>query len=168
MIIPRPRNAHFAACHNLGESNMRKHSLILVLLASGLTAAMLAMIWPDKRMVSRDIGCEAVASARGKQICTSLSKSMEWTWLGHAIVSPGWRVTWKSLGTVYCRQKINAADLPALEAMRMSSDWRLQDGADNLIRLVQSSTGLTSEPENSIFNPANPQYLLKNGCGNME
>jgi hypothetical protein len=93
---------------------------------------------------------------------------MEWTWTGHAIISPGWRVTWNALRRLYCREKINRTDLTALETMKRDSDWRLEDGADELIRLVGGSGGASTEPENSIFNPANPHYVLKDGCAAVE
>jgi hypothetical protein len=93
---------------------------------------------------------------------------MEWTWMGHAIVSPGWRVTWNALRRVYCRAGIGAADVPVLEALKSGSDWRLRDGADGLTRIVRSRDGSAVEPENSIFHPANPQYLLKDGCTGAE
>ena len=51
-----------------------------------------------------------------------------------------------------------------LGQLKQGSDWRLQDGADGLISLIHSVSGQTHEPENSIFNPANPQYILKSGC----
>jgi len=144
---------------------MRRHIVVPALVVAGVITLVLVMFWPDKRMLSRDIGCANVAPARGKEICHALSDSMEWTWMGHAIVSPGWRVTWAALRRVYCREKISAADVKVLETMKMGSDWRLQDGADELIRLLGSSSGgLANEPENSIFNPTNPHYILKNGC----
>jgi hypothetical protein len=120
----------------------------------------LLIVWPDQKMRSRDIGCAKVSPGRGKELCQSLSESMEWTWMGHAIISPGWRVTWNTLRRVYCRDKTSASDLPVLESLKMGSDWRLDDAADDLIRLV----GGRAEPENSIFNPANPQYILIGGC----
>jgi hypothetical protein len=92
------------------------------------------------------------------------SVTMEWTWMGHAIIWPGWRVTWNALRRVYCREKTGTADLTALETLKMGSDWRLQDGAADLIRLVRGSGGSANEPVNSIFNPANPHYVLKDGC----
>jgi hypothetical protein len=144
---------------------MKKRSAILMLAAAGVIAILMAMAWPDQRMASRDIGCGKVAGARGKEICQALSQSMEWTWMGHAIVSPAWRVTWKGLVRVYCREKINAADVPVLATMKTAADWRLQDGADDLIRLIGSASGSALESENTIFNPANPDYLLKSGCG---
>ena len=134
------------------------------LVVASVITLVLVILWPHKGMISRDIGCANVAPGRGKEICHALSDSMEWTWMGHAVVSPGWRVTWNALRRVYCREKISAADVTVLETMKMGSDWRLQDGADELIRLVGSSSGLANEPENSIFNPTNPHYLLKDGC----
>jgi len=86
---------------------------------------------------------------------------MEWTWFGHAIISPGWRVTWVGLRNVYCRVKVGAADMEHLEHLRVTSEWRLQDGATDLIRLASPA----GEPENSIFNPNNSQYILRRGCG---
>jgi hypothetical protein len=50
---------------------------------------------------------------------------MEWTLMGHAIVSSGWRVTWAGLTRVYYQKKIDAADLPVLEDLKRGSDWRL-------------------------------------------
>jgi hypothetical protein len=132
----------------------------------GAVALLLALGWPDKRMISRDIGCANVEPGRGQQICRALSDSMEWTWMGHAIISPGWRVTWTGLRRVYCHEKIELVDVPVLKTMAARSDWRLQDGAEDLIRLTGG--GATAEPENSIFNPKNPDYLLKDGCRGAE
>lgn len=143
---------------------MRRRIAILALVAAIVIAVALAMVWPDKKMLSRDIDCAKVALGRARSICQALSESMEWTWMGHAIISPGWRVTWNALRRVYCRERINAADLPTLEHLKQRSDWRLQDGADALIRMVHGASGQAYEPENSLFNPANPQYILKGGC----
>jgi hypothetical protein len=143
---------------------MQRRIAIFVLIAAVAIAVALAKVWPDKKMISRDIGCATVIPGRAKTICQALSESMEWTWMGHAIISPGWRVTWNGLRQVYCREKPNPADLPSLEYLKRGSDWRLQDGADGLIRLIGSTSGPAHEPENSIFNPANSQYILKGGC----
>src|SRR5258708_30044427 len=147
---------------------MRRSIAMPALVVAGLIALVVAMAWPDKKMISRDIGCAGVAPARGKEICDALSDSMEWTWMGHAIISPGWRVTWSALRRVYCREKIGGTDLTALETMKRGSDWRLQDGADELIRLVGSSGGAANEPENTIFNPTNPHYVLRDGCTGVQ
>ncbi len=145
-------------------ASMRRRKTILVLLIAGIIAVVLAVAWPGQKMISRDIGCALAPLGRAKTICQALSKSMEWTWMGHAIISSGWRVTLNALRQVYCREKINPADLPALENLKRGSDWRLQDGADDLTRLISSASGRPTEPENSIFNPANPKFILKGGC----
>jgi hypothetical protein len=131
---------------------------------AGVIATILVVLWPDKKMISRDIGCADIGTEREKNICQALSDSMEWTWMGHAILSPGWRVTWDTVRRAYCRENMSVADLSALESLRKGPDWRLQEGAGDLIRLIGSSGGRAGEPENSIFNPANPQYILKDGC----
>jgi hypothetical protein len=133
-------------------------------IAAGLLALIAVMAWPGRGMMSRDIGCANMLSQRGKQLCQALSQSMEWTWMGHAIVSPGWRITWRSLRRVYCREGIGVGDLAVLQRLKRTSDWRLQDAADDLIRLIGTASGQVNEPENSIFSPANPDYLLKGGC----
>src|SRR5258708_3957202 len=143
---------------------MRRRIAFPVIVLAIVIAVVLVMSWPDKKMISRDIGCANVTPGRGNQICRALSDSMEWTWMGHATISPGWRVTWNALRRVYCYEKINAADLPALQTIKKGSDWRLQDGADGLVRLIDSSGGPGNQPQNTLFNPTNPQYLLKDGC----
>jgi hypothetical protein len=45
---------------------------------------------------------------------------MEWTWLGHAIVSPGWRPSYVGVKNVFCRLAITTADIPALIPM---TEW---------------------------------------------
>jgi hypothetical protein len=143
---------------------MKRTIIVPALSAAALLALALALCWPSGYMISRDIGCANVTSGRGKDICNALSASMEWTWRGHAIVSPGWRVTWTGLGRVYCREEISADDLPVLETLKGRSDWRLEDGADDLIRLITNNSHQTTEPETSIFNPKNADYILMNGC----
>src|SRR5260221_4185971 len=103
---------------------MRRRIAMLAVVAAIVVAVALAMIWPNTKMISRDIGCENVAPGRAKTICQALAESMEWTWMGHAIISPGC-VTWNALRQVYCRERINAADLPALEHLKQGSDWRV-------------------------------------------
>jgi hypothetical protein len=94
---------------------------------------------------------------------------MQWTWMGHAIVAPGFRVTWDGLARVWCATHITDADLPALEALRRASDdWRLESSASNLILILKNRDGAGGEPENSIFHPKNPSYILRNGCAKLK
>jgi hypothetical protein len=139
----------------------------LVLGGVVLLAIAVALCSPGRSMATRDIGC-ANTSGRGYEICTALSRSMEWTWMGHAVLWPGFRPTWRGLASVWCTQRIADGDVPVLETLRRaSSDWRLESGADSLIRIAKNRTGSGDEPENSIFNPRNPEYILKGGCGTL-
>jgi len=115
-------------------------------------------------MTSREIGCDKVDQLRAREICKSVSDSMEWTWMGHAIISPGWRLTSDGLRRVYCTEKIKESDLPTLESLKRASDWRLQTAAEDLIRIVTNIGGTGTEPDNSIFSPKNTDYILKDGC----
>ncbi len=140
---------------------MRNSRVIAGVAASAAIVGLILAI-TDRRMLSRDLGCASEPSGRAQAICGALSRSLEWTWTGHAVVAPGWRPTWAGLRRVYCGASITPADLPALESMKNAADWRLRDSAGDLIRLVHAGAG---EPENSVFNPAHPEYVLKRGCG---
>ena len=116
-------------------------------------------------ITSRDLGCAVVSDIRAGVICRRLQQEMQWTWTGHAIISPGWRVTFQSVVRTYCGEKVGSKDIKSLEALRKSSsDWRTESGADFLLRLVRSVDGTAHEDVNSIFNAQNPSYILKRGC----
>jgi hypothetical protein len=139
--------------------------LISVLSVVAFAILVIAMCWSDKQMISRDIGCTKAPTNRGREICNAISASMEWTWMGHAIVSPGWRTTRPGIAKVYCREHITATDLPVLASFKGGlDDWRLESGAEELTYLVNNADGKGDAPENSIFNPKNPSYVLKGGC----
>ncbi len=90
---------------------------------------------------------------------------MQWSWLGHAIIAPGWRVSLESVRRTYCGEHIGPQDIPALEVLRHAAkDWRAESGADFLLRLLRDKDGAGDEDVASVFNPANPSFLLKNGC----
>jgi hypothetical protein len=120
-------------------SMTRRSRIVLRLFVVALVLVpVIALTWPNGYMVSRDIGCGRASDARGREICGALASSMRWTWFGHAIISPGWRITWPGLRDVYCREHVESADVPILERLAQSSrDWRLEDGATGLIRLVK-------------------------------
>lgn len=116
-------------------------------------------------MISRDLGCARLEAGRAQNICIALSTHMEWTWLGHAIISPGWRVTWNTVAKVYCELKITNDDMEELKALKTNArDWRLEGGTDSLIKILKNQDGKGDEGETSIFNPKNPSYILKDKC----
>jgi hypothetical protein len=118
---------------------------------------------------SRDMKCGEQTGQRARGICMSVERNLEFTWLGHAIISPGYRTTWKTIVTVWCEQQITREDVKELHTLSESDDWRLASAAESLLRLLTGHDQYGSpEPENSIFNPSNPSYLLRDGCKGRE
>lgn len=131
----------------------------------GAIAATLGSPPGQTNITSRDLGCVAVSGIRAGVICRRLQREMQLTWTGHAIISPGCRVTFQRVVRTYCGEKVGSKDVRSLEASRQSStDWRIESGADFLLRLVPRVDGSAREDVNSIFNACNPSYILKNGC----
>src|SRR5262245_51381716 len=116
-------------------AHMSARQALLILVVLAVAALVAALLWPRGVMATRNIGCAQVEPGRGREICQALSDSMEWTWKGHAIIAPGWRITWQGLHRVYCGEKISAADIQALEMLARRPDWRLESGAASLLRL---------------------------------
>jgi hypothetical protein len=119
---------------------------------------------PLGRMGSRDLGCSDVQDVRAAQICKAIAGSMEWTWFGHAIVSPGWRPTWPALRRVYCAEQIGSEDRAALTRLAKARDWRLEYASENLLRLLDERQDRESESGNSIVNPTSDTYVLHWRC----
>ena len=94
-----------------------------------------------------------------------------WQWMGHATIAPGYKPSFEGARKVYCELKIGKDDIAALQRLKQYDpkqkwvpDWRLESGADMLLRILANLDGKADEPENSIFNPKNSGYILKNGC----
>src|SRR5579871_5350219 len=116
---------------------------------------------------SRNIGCAQITGAREREICKSVSDALEWEWFGHAIIAPGWRVTYQTARDAYCKIHIVAADLPLLDGLKnkpVNGDWRLATGSGYLARILKSTDGTGNEPAWSVFSTDNPRYILKGGC----
>lgn len=122
-------------------------------------------LWPPGNLGSRDLQCGAIPDTRAQVICRRLEQEMQWTWTGHAIVSPGWRVSFESVRRTYCAEHIGPQDIPVLDLLRQAAkDWRAESGAEFLLRLVRNKDGAGDEDAASIFNPANPSFILQDGC----
>jgi hypothetical protein len=143
----------------------------------GVAALLFALLLPemsyarDYSLYGRDIGCAEITPARPRQICEAIAASLTWQWMGHAIVAPGYKPSFEGVRKVYCELKIGKDDMEALKRLKQYDpkrkrlpDWRLESGADMLLRIVANLDGRGDEPENSIFNPKNAEYILKKGC----
>ena len=93
-------------------------------------------------------------------VCRS-NLDMKGAWLGHAIVSPGWRVTFRTVREVYCGLVFGASDVPAIDNLRKSEPI---GGCKTAHKSYLVAHG-ASQPPASILNPSDPQDLLKHGCG---
>lgn len=89
--------------------------------------------------------CNQEATQRARAICHSLEQEMQWEWLGHAIVSPGYRVGFESVRKTYCRLPILAEDTATLVALATSHwgvgmrDVQIENGARWLLYLLGPS-----------------------------
>ena len=91
--------------------------------------------------------------------------------MGHATVAPGYKPSFKGIRNVYCTLKIGKDDVKSLQILKQYDpkrkwlpEWRLESGADMLLRIVANLDNADHEPVNSIFNPKNSRHILKNGC----
>lgn len=109
----------------------------------------------------KNLACGMQTMPDAIAICRLLEANMEFEWLGHATVAPGYRVTFATVRKVWCARRFSAADVPALVQLETSTDWRLAIGAKTLHILTEK----TPHPPNSIYHPDNPQYILRQGCG---
>ena len=143
-------------------------NLVGIVLFAAIGAAVLGIavyeLLPESGMGSRHLGCDQ-QPGRAQEICRRLEREMQWTWTGHAVISPGWRITFEGAARTYCAERVGPEDIEALQKLRRTTkDWRAESGADFLIRLVESKNGSGGENITSIFNAANPSFILKEGC----
>ena len=120
----------------------------------------------------RDIGCAKMDAGRAQKICEAIATSLEWQWFGHGTIAAGYKPSFAGIRRTYCAMKISKADVVVLEKLRAydfvkkdAPDWRLESGATILLKIVSNLDGLGDEPETSIYNPQNKDYILKGGCG---
>ncbi len=116
-------------------------------------------------MGTRDLHCNVITDDRARIICLRLEQEMQWTWMGHAVISPGWRIGFESVRRTYCAENIRSDDIPALKILRQTTkDWRAENGAEMLLRLIRNKDGTGDEDTTSIFNSTNPSFILKDRC----
>jgi hypothetical protein len=96
-------------------------------------------------LLSRKLHCERFELPRSAEICRGLEREMEWTWMGHAIFSPGFRPTWNTMRRVFCAIHVEPRDTAALVALAIwhrkgeQNDWRLESGATDLLKMMGKS-----------------------------
>jgi hypothetical protein len=88
-------------------------------------------------LYSRNLSCPRFAAPRERQICQSLEWEMEWTWTGHAIIAPSFRVTFETAKKVFCALSLSAADTLALVDIVV----RIERNPDNAMASLQLANG---------------------------
>ena len=75
-------------------------------------------------LYTRNLGCQEQTSGRAKVICHALAEALEWRWTGHAIISPGFRISFDGLRHVYCSLPITYRDTELLVDMAFHAESR--------------------------------------------
>lgn len=143
----------------MASKAMKRRPLAYVLFALPLLVIGSALLLLGPWLYERDLDCSGAQTARAAAICRSLAEHMEFGCCGHAIISPGYRVTALTEAKAWCETGITQDDAATLKALADSADWRLSSGAEGLYRMA---TGRAAD--NSIENPSHPDYILKPGC----
>jgi hypothetical protein len=141
---------------------MKINHKITISIATLMILALALTIWSTNQ---RNIHCNGFTDNRMREICKSIETHQEFTMTGHAIISPHYQAGWKTVAKVWCDQKINIKDIDSLNGIKkLSSDSRLQITTDALLTLITGYEYGMAVNQNSILNPSNPNYLLKDGC----
>lgn len=120
-------------------------------------------------LYSRNLSRSRFSAARERQICETLQWEMEWTWTGHAIVAPSFRVTFDTVKKVYCALSVAAHDTPSLVSMVVQTerktdgtmaDMQLQNGSRFLLYAL-GKQALSAFPEQNNWHDIERQ-IAKN------
>ena len=112
-----------------------------------LPAALLLFLAPlpaaAGSLYSRDLVCQQQPSDRAKKICRALERELEWTWKGHAIISPSYRMTIDGERRVFCQLPITVKDVIVLVNMALDSVFgdnmsqaQIDNGSRSLLKLL--------------------------------
>lgn len=88
---------------------------------AGLVLLLLSSASAADALYSRNLSCEQQSSSRTQEICRALEQALEWTWTGHAILSPSYRVGTQRIRQIYCTLPIMAKDTESLVDMALRS-----------------------------------------------
>ena len=116
--------------------------LFWILLLGGLGLAGLFVVYSDG-LLRRDLACGQLSAGRGQEICRLVARNMDWTWTGHAIVSPSFRVGFAGARRTFCQAPITPEDTGDLIGIVLANYTRsgmvasqLNNGARALLYLL--------------------------------
>lgn len=97
--------------------NLRRHLLLLLLfLLPSSTVA--------DSLYTRHLACEEQFTGRSREICQALEHALEWTWTGHAIFSPSYRIKTEGILRAYCSLPVTNKDTEILIDMYFNSEYK--------------------------------------------
>jgi hypothetical protein len=102
---------------------MSKASLPILLALSFSSPALAASLY------RRNLSCKDWTATRSNEICRMLEWEMEWTWTGHAVFSPSFRVTFENVRKTYCAISVSSQDTAALVDMVLGRRQRSRSPA---------------------------------------
>lgn len=94
-----------------------------ILQLAGLLLLMVSLPAAAGGLYSRDLVCKDQPSDRAKEICRALERELEWTWKGHAIISPSYRMTIDGERRIFCQLPITVKDVGILVNMALDSEF---------------------------------------------
>jgi hypothetical protein len=98
----------------------------------GAIAAVGAFLFSTDGLLRRDLACEDMSAGRAQKLCRALAKNMDWTWTGHSILSPSFRVTISGTRRTLCQQPVTPDDTLALIEIFLSTQSRFGMAAAQL------------------------------------
>jgi hypothetical protein len=116
---------------------MKKLGLALFCLFFALANSSVAVA---DSLYTRNLSCDSWTAPREQEICKALAREMQWTWTGHAIISPSFRVTFDTVKQVYCALSVSPQDTHALVNMIVA----LERKPDGSMARAQAVNGLAS------------------------
>jgi hypothetical protein len=121
------------------QSNMAKKTFLTVCLA-GLLGVSMSQSVVAAGLYSRDLGCTGLSPDRARVVCSALEQALEWTWTGHAIISPSFRMGLDGVREVYCTLPVTTDDSWILAGIAVAT----QHGGMRALQLNIGAQGLLS------------------------
>lgn len=108
-----------------------------------LILSLLSIPASSDSLYTRNLHCEQQPSKRSKEICHALEHALEWTWTGHNIISPSFRLSFKGIRHAYCTLPITTKDIESLVEMALNSEGKsgmrpaqINNGATSLLLML--------------------------------
>lgn len=118
---------------------------------------------------SKNMHCEKMQNSREGEICKSIEKYQEYEFVGHAMISAGYRSSFATAKKAWCELSLTESDLMLLKEMQFDHRLppQLVSGSEMLFSLLDAKLHPNPDlyPVSGVYSPQSPGYLLKAPCG---